>query len=777
MKSLYTFLFLLSWQFVVSAQDCGITIDITPEVNLCGPGSTVLLPVINGSFTSFSWSPTDGLTDPNALITTANVTDSTSYTLNVLSLSGDNLITNGDFSMGDTGFTSDYIYGTGGGVGLLSNEGQYAIASNAGTTHNQFANCNDHTGGGNMMVVNASGDASDLWCQVITVEANTDYFFSAWVTSVTSENPAQLQFSVNGIQLGTPFNASPSTCNWQQFSSEWSSGATTSAEICIVNTNFTPAGNDFALDDISFQAYCNTSTTVNINVTELVSDLAVPANICGLNESVDPSVYFAANTTPGGDWTLDGQAITTFIPADLNPGIHVLEYAVSTGFCNSNSQSTFSITSPPNAGIAGDFVDCFDAGSTYQVNLFTYLNNPDPNGSWAYWDGPTSATINATTGDVNATEAGSYAFIYVADGGTVCPNDTVIQTFDLGMNPIADLPATASLDCIEGEITISGPNTSIGNNIAYTWYQDGMLLVDQFSRFLDVDEAGTYELIVRDENNACQSSATTIVEDLRGDVSFDLTTVPAPCENPVAGSTLIENPTGGTPPYLASLDGITFVPTSEFSNLVPGEYTIFLQDAGGCEAQVTAVLPEPMEPSLMIQASEDGPINLGTSVTLSIISNPPPELLDSIIWSPALPDSLQVSEKQWSVQPTETTNYTLRIIDANGCEAETSILLTVVPEGKVFIPNAISPNEDGTNDRFVIYDRGSIANIPSLRIFDRWGGLVYEATNLAANSSDRAWDGRSAGQLLPAGVYIYAAEIQWINGSSSVLSGEISVIY
>ena len=179
----------------------------------------------------------------------------------------------------------------------------------------------------------------------------------------------------------------------------------------------------------------------------------------------------------------------------------------------------------------------------------------------------------------------------------------------------------------------------------------------------------------------------------------------------------------------------------------------------------------------MIQASEEGPITLGNSVTLSIISNPPVELLDTVIWSPSLPDSLQVSEKQWILQPAETSNYQLLVRDANGCEATTSIVITIRPEGQVYIPNAISPNEDGTNDRFVIYDAGSVANIRALRIFDRWGGLVYEQTNMSPNSSDRAWDGRKNGQLMPAGVYIYAAEVEWINGTSSVLQGEISVIY
>ncbi|WP_425412723.1 gliding motility-associated C-terminal domain-containing protein [Lewinella cohaerens] len=179
---------------------------------------------------------------------------------------------------------------------------------------------------------------------------------------------------------------------------------------------------------------------------------------------------------------------------------------------------------------------------------------------------------------------------------------------------------------------------------------------------------------------------------------------------------------------------------------------------------------------LELQSNQGEVISLGESVTISVISNPPLELLDTLIWFPPLPDSLQISNKQWAVQPESTTNYTLLIRDLNGCEAEASLLVTVRPEGAVYIPNAISPNEDGTNDRFVIYDKGSIANITTMRIFDRWGALVYEVKDLAPNSSDRAWNGRYNGDLLPSGLYIYAAELEWINGTTSQVQGEISIV-
>ncbi len=779
MKPFFTVFFLalysISW-----SQNCNVTIDLNPEVNLCAPGSSVLIPVITGNYQSFTWSPVIGLSNPNQLITTANVTDSTVYTLSVVSLSNNNLITNGNFSAGDTGFTSDYIYGTGGGVGLLSNEGQYAIASNAGTTHNQFANCNDHTGGGgNMMVVNASGDASNIWCQNITIDANTDYFFSAWVTSVTSQNPAQLQFSVNGVQLGSPFNASAATCNWQQFSSAWSSGATTSVEICVVNTNFTPAGNDFALDDISFQAYCTTTASVAIHVTELVSDVVIPNQICGAAATINPNSYLSATANTGGTWTLDGNVISTFNPATLANGVHTLEYTVSTNSCSSSSDGQFTIATPPNAGSPGVFTTCIAPGSNATVQLSTLVTNEDPGGQWAYFSGPNTGTLNTVGGNTQYTtnQAGSYTYIYIAGGGAACPNDTTFQSFTINLNPIADLPATATLDCIIRDVTLTGANTSTGNNIVYEWYRGSISLVSQFGIGLNVDQPGTYRLVVRDENTNCTAEAITVVEDLSGDFNFSLTTVPAPCLDPNNGTLLIENIQGGTPPFLASIDGENFVDVDQFSALPPGDYSISLQDAGGCESTENANLPAPANPMLELQSNQEDIIALGETVTLSVISNPPVELLDTLIWMPPLPDSLQVSNKQWLLQPEQTTNYTLLIRDVNGCEAEASILVTVRPEGAVYIPNAISPNEDGTNDRFVIYDKGAIANISTLRIFDRWGALVYEAKDLAPNSSDRAWNGRYNGDLLPSGVYIYSAELVWINGTTSQIQGDISIVY
>ncbi len=280
----------------LTAQNCDFTLDAGPDTVVCGSGAITLLNAsFNGTPLSVNWSPQAGLADPASLATEASVNATTTYLLDVQAISTGNLISNGDFNAGDTGFDTDYIPGTGGGAGLLSNEGQYAIADNAGDTHNQFAGCNDHTPGpgGNMMVVNGSGQPDNVWCQTISIEPNTNYFFSAWATSVVSQNPANLQFSINDNLLGAVFNASPNTCQWQEFTQFWNSGALTSAEICIANVNNSPAGNDFAIDDIRFSRVCAFQDSVTVSVA---APPAPPAVSCS---STTAAIELAWNRVPG----------------------------------------------------------------------------------------------------------------------------------------------------------------------------------------------------------------------------------------------------------------------------------------------------------------------------------------------------------------------------------------------------------------------------------------------------------------------------------------------
>lgn len=162
-----------------------------------------------------------------------------------------NRVMNGDFSMGNHGFYSEYKYNK----KSVFDEGTYSIVNLPKFIHQGFMECEDHTAsGGLMLVINGSPvDDMVVWEEEVDVVPNTTYFFSTWIASMTDKgNIAKLQFSINGQKLGEPFEANENSCRWSQFFTNWESGNNTKAKISIVNKNTKKSGNDFALDDITF---------------------------------------------------------------------------------------------------------------------------------------------------------------------------------------------------------------------------------------------------------------------------------------------------------------------------------------------------------------------------------------------------------------------------------------------------------------------------------------------------------------------------------------------
>ena len=246
-------------------------------------GESVALTAEGDIFDTYSWSPTTWITNPNISNPVITPPSTTTYMVTGTIL-GNNVITNGDFSQGNTGFSTEYLFGpntNGGQWGDLSDEGTYAITTNPNFAHSNFANCSDHTNGfGNMYVANGSATAGlEVWCQSVIVIPNTTYEFSTWVTSVVSGTPAQLQFSINGNLLGPIYPAPAFTCGWEQFFETWDSGNNTNIEICIINQNTFASGNDFAIDDISFSPIITETSSVTVHVSEISAMIISPTSV------------------------------------------------------------------------------------------------------------------------------------------------------------------------------------------------------------------------------------------------------------------------------------------------------------------------------------------------------------------------------------------------------------------------------------------------------------------------------------------------------------------
>ncbi|NOX90953.1 MAG: PEP-CTERM sorting domain-containing protein [Gammaproteobacteria bacterium] len=188
-----------------------------------------------------------------------------------------NLITNGDFEAGNTGFNTDLNYNT----GSLLSAGVYTITTDPSLNHPAPASYGDNTtGSGNMFAVNGSSTPGSLvWGTSIAVTTSTEYDFGAYLSSWLSSSPAQLQFSINGDIIGD-LTASATTGVWDFFFANWNSGTATTANIQILNNNTSAGGNDFALDDIYFGAaiFSNPATAV----PEPASFLLIAAGLVGI---------------------------------------------------------------------------------------------------------------------------------------------------------------------------------------------------------------------------------------------------------------------------------------------------------------------------------------------------------------------------------------------------------------------------------------------------------------------------------------------------------------
>ena len=67
-------------------------------------------------------------------------------------------------------------------------------------------------------------------------------------------------------------------------------------------------------------------------------------------------------------------------------------------------------------------------------------------------------------------------------------------------------------------------------------------------------------------------------------------------------------------------------------------------------------------------------------------------------------------------------------------------------------------------------------NINSFQVFTRWGELVYQTQNFLPNDQEFGWDGTNNSQKLDTGVYIWMAEIHFIDGEKIVYSGDVALI-
>jgi gliding motility-associated-like protein len=409
-----------------------------------------------------------------------------------------------------------------------------------------------------------------------------------------------------------------------------------------------------------------------------------------------------------------------------------------------------------------DLIGCAD----FEVN---FTNNSPPSDSylWDFGNGDTTSTIYSPT--VTYTSPGNYLVqLMVTD--SIC---LLTDTAQINITVLPELSLAVSNDTILcSPMSITFTANSNGTSNQFIWSSNSNFADTLNSSIADstltVIPTETTTYYVQIGNAACAELDSVTVYFVGG--SLSISGNDSICLNNPTNLTANINVPGVTFDYVWSpssvittttQDNIVSVnpPTSQWiycdangSNGCFDRDSIFVT-VGNLGATVTATADPtvvvPGETSLLV-ASPSG-FNYSWTPTQGLTS----------------PNS-----QQTLATVSETTDYTVSVSDGICTESATvqvKVMSVVCDRTFVYVPNAFSPNGDGKNDLLKV--RSAIATEIEFKVFNRWGELVFETTDINVG-----WDGTFRGRKLDPDVYDYYLKAVCVGGTEEIIKGNITLL-
>ena len=412
-------------------------------------------------------------------------------------------------------------------------------------------------------------------------------------------------------------------------------------------------------------------------------------------------------------------------------------------------------------------------------------------GAGAYiWSGPPGAMIDTMPLPVTLVGVGGNEVnITMGDvGGQICVqaanscNQTApcsgslqIEILDDSYRPAIVADTLQHLTCsglpaeLEAQVA-----ASVGFSFSWTADSTGNILSGENSLHPEVDQTGTYTLLVINGQNGCSSTLNVQVGEPDTPRISDLRLRNITCYGFDDGEINAAEIDGGRPPYVFSLDGGTFVAAQTFRYLQPGLHTLSIESADGCRSDTTLSVTQPNE--FLMDLGQDTSLHLGRSIQLwSLNSLNEPNRAAQVMVKPAELQPMICDTCRYS--PTFSFRYSVTAIDSSGCIAVDDRTVAVSKERYVFIPNVFKPgSEDSANETFTIFGGEDVERVQIFRVLNRWGSLVHERSDFLPNDNASAWDGMVNGQAANPGVFTWQAQILFKDGAVEWSRGTVTLV-
>jgi gliding motility-associated-like protein len=467
-----------------------------------------------------------------------------------------------------------------------------------------------------------------------------------------------------------------------------------------------------------------------------------------------------------GDGTTAGPGMIPAISHDYTtPGLYQPYLTVTTKFGCSQQQlvdSTVKVVPSPQATITGDISQCVPATLTLQGNP-TFVDTSTASWKWLWNYFPGSATgMTPNPQPATYTKAGLYFTQLTLTNLSGCSTIIMDSVF---VYPLPTLMVTPDTTICLGQnlpLLVSGA-------VNYVWTPPATLANPNTNAPVATPTITTTYDVTGTDANGCVSTDSVIVT-----VNQPVTVSVASASDSVCLGQSVQLIASGAALYTwtpaaglnnASIADPVATPSTTTDYQVTGsDNKLCFFDTKNVEVTVFNY------PTLTLSANTQ--ILVGSSYQIAGTGSPD---IVSLNWLPVTGLSCTNCLSPLAT-PQSTTTYVLTAVNNGGCSVSDSITIQVVcNNNNFFIPNTFSPNGDGVND--VFYVRGTGLNtIPSMTIFNRYGQIVFQKRDFAANDPAAGWDGTINGKPAPVDVYVYTVDIICDNSTLIPYHGNVALI-
>lgn len=353
-----------------------------------------------------------------------------------------------------------------------------------------------------------------------------------------------------------------------------------------------------------------------------------------------------------------------------------------------------------------------------------------------------------------------YSCVVTDQCGNTAEDDTLITVI-----PSPDANAGGSFRICAGNTSLIGGNPTSTNGFSFQWTAIPPSAADFLSGsntanpavFAPPDSIGTYRFVVRVADATCFRYDTATIE---------IVPLPQPHIIPQPVVYICPNETAQlrTDTVYDAYQWSTGATTRFIFINQPGDYRVTVTQ-NGCTASSSSVTAQyksllsfhviPRDTSVIA----GGSIGFRASIDLTNLT------IENYYWAPD--GSLSCTQCPNPIATPYQDGYYYLYVVQDGCLSVDSAFVDVIFPNKYAIPSAFTPNNDGRNDKFFIIKQSGVT-VKEFKVFNRWGELVHDALY--------PWDGYYKGQLQDMEVFTYYFQLEFSDGTSEIVKGNVTLI-